>query len=86
MKFVPQRIGSSSALYCAVQLATSTHMAMLYDGPPSLWINSKAYGRAIKALREALADPVECMSAETLAATTVLYYLEVCKMVPPGTK
>jgi hypothetical protein len=40
-------------------------------------IDPEGYGRALSSLRNAIADPEESHSVETLAAATILFFLEV---------
>jgi hypothetical protein len=75
MNQVPQRMGHSKSLDHAAELMASVHQALLHDQTPS--ISGELYIRAIKSLRTSLESPEECYSAETLAATAILYYLEV---------
>jgi hypothetical protein len=77
LTLVPQRMGLSAALDYSAGLMTSVHAAMLHDRRRSTWINAEAYLQAIKSLRQALEDPIECYSVETLSATAILYYIEV---------
>lgn len=74
MQLVPQRIGASKSLDDAAQLLSSVHQALLHDRPPT--IDGPLYFQAIKSLRVSLGKPHECYSAETLAATATLYFLE----------
>jgi hypothetical protein len=76
LTLVPQRIGCSDALDSSARLLASVHRAMLSNCPPSTWVDSRAYIQAIRELRKSLADPIECYYIETLAATTILYYVK----------
>ncbi|KAE8446540.1 hypothetical protein EG329_011872 [Mollisiaceae sp. DMI_Dod_QoI] len=76
LTLVPQRMGLSAALDNSAALMATVHAAMLHDRSPSTWIGPEAYYQAIKSLRQALEDPIECYSVETLSATAILYYIE----------
>jgi hypothetical protein len=65
------------ALDHSAGLMASVHAAMLHDRCRSTWIDAEAYLQAIKSLRQALEDPIECYFVETLSATAILYYIEV---------
>ena len=77
LTLVPQRLGLSAALDHSAGLMASVHAAMLHNRCPSTWMDAGAYLQAIQSLRQALADPIECYSVETLSATAILYYIEV---------
>jgi hypothetical protein len=77
MTLLPKHIGISDALDHAVQLMLLAHTAILHNRSRSVWIDSNAYAQAVKSLRLAITDATECLSSETLAAATILYYLEV---------
>lgn len=77
LNLVPQRIGSSRALDDSVHLIVAAHDAILHVEHPSNWIDARAYDAALKSLREALMDPIQCSNSETLAAVAILYFLEV---------
>lgn len=79
ISFVPQRIGQSPALDSCVRLLSSVHTAILHNRRPSSWMDPEAYLHAIVKLRESLLDPIEGYSVETLLATALLYFLEVCR-------
>jgi hypothetical protein len=79
MALVPQRMGHSKALDHSVQLMLLAHTAISRNRARSVWIDSSAYAQAINSLRLALAHATECSTSETLAAATILYYLEVSR-------
>ncbi|KAF2099665.1 hypothetical protein NA57DRAFT_75168 [Rhizodiscina lignyota] len=76
LTWISQRMGVSAALDDAIMLMSSVHNAMMRGRGCSTWIDAKGYLQAVKSLREAIADPGEGYSGETLAAAFILYYLE----------
>lgn len=77
IKFVPARLGASTALRDCVALLCSTWANFRRALPVKQLINSKVYGKALHGLQIALNDERQQLSTETLAAITIMERVEV---------
>ncbi|KAK4067238.1 uncharacterized protein Triagg1_7681 [Trichoderma aggressivum f. europaeum] len=77
IKFVPARVGASSALRDCVALLCSTWTNFRRALPVEQLVNPDAYGKALRSLQIALNDEHQQLSTETLAAVTILERVEI---------
>ncbi|KAM0521348.1 hypothetical protein ACHAPE_002828 [Trichoderma viride] len=77
IKFVPARIGASPALRDCVAMLCSSWANFRRALPVEQIINSQAYGKALRSLQTALSDERQQLSAETLAAVTIMERVEI---------
>lgn len=77
IKFVPARIGASPALRDCVAMLCSSWANFRRALPAEQIISSQAYGKALRSLQVALNDESQQLSAETLAAVTIMERVEI---------
>ncbi|KAL7904131.1 hypothetical protein GGI35DRAFT_490718 [Trichoderma velutinum] len=77
IKFIPARVGASSALRDCVALLCSTWTNFRRTLPVEQLINPDVYGKALRSLQTALNDERRQLSTETLAAVTILERMEI---------
>lgn len=79
--YLPSRIGSSRALDSAVDLTLTAagYLVMPASDPKAELVLMKKLGVAVAALTDAISDPKESMSAEVLAAVSLLSAYECIK-------
>lgn len=74
---LPKRLGSSTALDDACACLAASYQSMVRKNDPSTWTPPARYSKALKSLRTSLQSPKESFSMNTLAASAVLYLVEV---------
>lgn len=77
IKFVPTRVGASSALRDCVALLCSTWTNFRRALSVEQLINPDVHGKALRSLQIALNDECRQLSTETLAAVTILERVEI---------
>ncbi|EHK44546.1 hypothetical protein TRIATDRAFT_285163 [Trichoderma atroviride IMI 206040] len=77
IKFVPARVGASPALRDCVAMLCSSWANFRRALPVEQIINSQTYGKALRSLQIALNDERQQLSAETLAAVTIMERVEI---------
>ncbi|KAL6786342.1 hypothetical protein J3E68DRAFT_447251 [Trichoderma sp. SZMC 28012] len=77
IKFVPARVGASSALRDCVALLCSTWTNFRRALSVEQLINPDVHGKALRSLQIALNDECRQLSTETLAAVTILERVEI---------
>ncbi|KAI1387319.1 uncharacterized protein F4822DRAFT_279231 [Hypoxylon trugodes] len=76
MKYIPGRLSESAALRDAVALMCSTWANARRNVPTNQLIDPSLYGKALRNLQRALDDQKQQITAETLAAVTILERLD----------
>ena len=77
LSFVPERLGTSSALDKAVRCFTAHHVATTHGNEQMVRYGRVVYGQALSSLQKSLYDPMAVTSSERLCATMLLCMYEV---------
>lgn len=77
LHLLPSRLGESSALRDAVALFCGCWGSFRRANPAESPVDPKAYGKALRSLKRAIDDPRQQLSAETLAATSIMDRVEI---------
>ena len=75
LKDIPRRLGSNDALDASVSALTVAHSSLhTRQKSPEIFVK---YGKALKALRTCLNDPIKARTVETLCA---IYLIIICQV------
>lgn len=78
MSSIPDRIGHSAALDAALTCLVQRRVALITDeGPNTFSKQGKLYAKALFSLQDALKDPLEAYSDNTLCAVVLLAQVEI---------
>lgn len=76
MQYIPRRLGSNPLLDASANAFVSAY-STVWTGHTSLQAYSR-FGRALRCLRDCVADPVKCSTAETLCSMYLILLAQVC--------
>lgn len=79
LSLIPSRLGTSKVLDNAVHCLASHYIGKLSGQDQVVRRAHQAYGQALLSLRQAISDPEQGVSSNTLCATMVLSLYEVCR-------